>query len=143
MTGFSSILLTALQETLDESLKFAKEVGESFGEILIDMRAVSREPSKRLRSNFECTLCSSLSSVDDERHDFLANFARDAHTKGLKGEKIAKMGWCESDIAYDRCMLCSPDECDYSIEVCVLFQNSQHNREICEHVIEQIGFLAG
>lgn len=141
MTGFSGILLTALQETLDEALKYAESIGETYGEIAIDVRTISREPTKRLKRCFEGTLYACPSQVGEERHEVLARFIRDAHSKELKGEGVPKTGWRNSDIAHDRCVMCSPENRDYSIMIAVLFESNAKNQEICHYVTERIGYL--
>ncbi len=142
MTGFGNVLLVALQETLEEALKYAESIGETYGEIAVDVRTISREPTKRLKKCLESTLYVCPSQVSEERHDFLAKFIHDAHSEELKGKSASKMGWGNSDIAYDRCIMCSPEDRDFSIMVAVLFQSSAHNQEVCKYVIERIGYLA-
>jgi len=85
-------------------------------------------------------LRAAASRVGEDRHKFLAEYVRSAHTDSLSGKTHAKMGWSGSDVAFERQVLCYED-CDYSIAVGVLFRNSKHNVEIAAETIKRIEML--
>ena len=140
MTRLSSILFDALRSVIDDMLDYAKELGENYGEIAVDVRDLPPEPTKARTHSFEFTYCAAVSRVEEGRHKFLTEYVRSAHTDSLSGKTHAKMGWHGSDAAFERQVLCYED-CDYSIAVGVLFRNSEHNAEIAAETIKRIEML--
>jgi len=140
MTRLSSILFDALRSVIDDMLDYAKELGENYGEIAVDVRDLPPEPTRARTQSFEYTYCAAASRVGEDRHKFLAEYVRSAHTDSLSGKTHAKMGWSGSDVAFERQVLCYED-CDYPIAVGVLFRNSEHNAEIAAETIKRIEML--
>lgn len=140
MTRLSSILFDALQSVIEEMLSYAKKLGEDYGEIVVDIRDLPLEPTKQKTQSFECTCCTAASRVTEDRHKFLTEYIRSAHTDSLSSKSTAKMSWGNSKIAFDRQVLCYED-CNYSIAVGALFQDSKHNQEIAAETIKRIEML--